>query len=352
MLFASLVAALLLIQQPVPDTTALTPADSSILSDNAVDEAVDASEVDTPRDPPEVRPILAPSAFYSPVRGVGIGAGVAIWNAAQNGDRLHAEGRLTQRYQSLWGSYSTADPSRATSYAMIGMGGTSTSRFPYFGTSPRYDREARLYLNRAAFEAEGRLGWAPFGPRTAVLQPTLQFRYDRLRSYTEAEDGSLALAPQDDIRQLDALQDVPRHGVSGGLSVLLDTRNDEIMPRSGMVFQSGLTQFVATDTSELRFTQGQATVTVFHPAPFRLSFLPEPGALFVRANVVVTREGGDDPLPYMYLPDLDRDLLVGFPRRQFRGRDGASLAVGIRGVIAQIIGAFLVEGMAFGMVGA
>jgi hypothetical protein len=109
---------------------------------------------------------------------------------------------------------------------------------------------------------------------------------------------------------------------------------------------------MATDTTTLRFTRGHATVTMFHPVPFRIPFLPEPGAFFVRANVVVTRQGGEDPLPYMYLPDLDQDLLVGFPHRQFQGRDAASLAVGVRGVIVQAIGAFLVEGMAFGMVGA
>ena len=338
-------------QQPVPqaDTTAIAPADSARAANEAIAEVVD--DVEGARPKPDIRPIIAPSAFYSPVRGFGIGGGMAVWNAAQAGDRLHVEGRLTQRYQSLWGSYSTSDPAQSRAYALIGAGGTTTSRYPYYGSSPRYNRDAKLDLDRAAFEVEGRVGWAPLGPRTIVLQPTLQFRYDLLRDYAEAQEGTLELAGPDDLRQLDALRDDPRHGVSGGLSVLLDTRDDEIMPRSGVVLQSSVTQFVATDTSNLRFTRGQATVTMFHPALFRIPFLPEPGAFFVRGNVVVTRQGGEDPLPYMYLPDLDQDLLVGFPHRRFRGRDAASLAVGVRGVIAQIIGAFLVEGMAFGMVG-
>jgi len=351
-LFASLVAALLLMQQPVPqaDTTTIAPLDSARVADKAIAEVVD--DVDGARPKPEIRPIIAPSAFYSPVRGFGIGGGVAVWNAARAGDRLHVEGRLTQRYQSLWGSYSTSNPATSRVYALIGMGGTTTSRYPYYGTSPRYNREAKLDIDRAAFEVEGRVGWAPFGPRTVVLQPTLQFRYDRLRDYAEADGGSIELANPDDLRQLDALRDDPRHGVSGGLSVLLDTRDDEIMPRSGLVLQSAVTQFAATDDSDLGFTRGQATATMFHPALFRIPFLPEPGAFFVRANVVVTRQDDDAPLPYMYLPDLDRDLLIGFPRRRFQGRDAASLAVGVRGVVVQAIGAFLVEGMAFGMVGA
>ena len=338
-------------QQPVPpaDTTALAPADSARAADAAIAEVVE--DVDTPRPKPEIRPIIAPSSFYSPSRGFGIGGGVAVWNAARAGDRVQVEGRLTQRYQSAWGSYSSSDPARSKVYGLVGIGATTTSRYAYYGSSPRSNREAKLNINRDAFEVEGRVGWAPFGPRTVVLQPTVQFRYDKLRDYTEAIEGALELADPLDIRQLELLRDDPRHGVSGGLSVLLDTRDDEVMPRSGLVLQSSVRQFVATDTTNLRFTRGQATATMFHPALFRIPFLPEPGSFFVRANVVVTRQGGEDPLPYMYLPDLDQDLLVGFPHRQFKGRDAASLAAGVRGVVVQAIGAFLVEGMAFVMVG-
>ena len=72
----------------------------------------------------------------------------------------------------------------------------------------------------------------------------------------------------------------------------------------------------------------------------------------MRANGVVTRQDGDEPLPWVYLPDLDSDLLVGYPRREFAGRDALSLSVGARGVIGQAIGAFLFEGVAMGVVGA
>lgn len=351
MVLASFVAALLLFQQPAvqADTTRLAPADS--VSADVSEEAILEDE-DELRPKPDLRPIFAPSALYSPSRGVGLGGGVAIWNAARPGDRLQVEGRLTQRYQSAWGSYSTSDPANSRVYGLVGTGYTTTTRHPYYGTSPRYNREAKLNIDRAAFEIEGRVGWAPFGPRTVVFQPTLQFRYDKLRTYDEGLDGALELVPLTDLARLDQLQDDPRYGISGGLSVLLDTRDDEIMPRKGVVLQSSARRFIATDASELRFTRGQATVTLFHPALFRLPFLPERGAFFVRSNVVVTRQDGTDPLPYMYLPDLTEDLLVGFPHWQFRGRDAASMAGGVRGVVAEFIGAFLVEGMAFGMVGA
>ena len=344
---ASLLVALALFQQA--DTTRVAIPDSAVVSDASI-EAV-TEDVEEPRVKPEIRPILAPSAFYSPTRGIGIGGGAAIWNAVRPGDRLQLEGRLTQRYQSGWGSYSTGNPGRSRLYGLIGGGATKTSRYAYYGNSPRFNRNAKLDVSRVAFEVEGRVGWAPFGPRMVVLQPTLQFRYDELRDYTAGREGALDLVDPEDLRQLDALRDDPRHGVSAGLSVLLDTRDDEIMPRSGVVVQSSVRQFVATDTTELRFTRGQGTVTVFHPALFRIPFLPEPGAFFVRANVVVTRQGGVDPLPYMYLPDLNQELLVGFPTSRFRGRDAASLAVGVRGVIVQAIGAFLVEGMSFVMLG-
>ena len=348
MVFASLLVALALFQQA--DTTRIALPDSAIVSDESI-EAV-AEDVDAPRVKPEIRPIIAPSALYSPTRGFGIGGGAAIWNVARPGDRLQLEGRLTQRYQSGWGSYSTGNPGRSTLYGLVGIGATQTTRYGYYGNSPRFNRDAKLDVSRTAFEVEGRVGWAPFGPRTVVLQPTVQFRYDKLRDYTAGREGALELADPEDLQRLDALRNDPRHGVSGGLSVLLDTRDDEIMPRSGVVLQSSVEQFVATDTTALRFTRGQGTVTVFHPALFRIPFLPEPGAFFVRANLVVTRQGGVEPLPYMYLPNLNQELLVGFPTSRFRGRDAASLAAGVRGVIAQAIGAFLVEGMSFVMVGA
>lgn len=340
-------AALLLLQQP--DTTAVVVPDT-VRAPNVAPDAVE--DVEERGVKPEVRPLIAPSALYSPSRGIGLGGGVAVWNAIRAGDRLQIEGRLTQRYQSAWGSYSTANPAQSRVYGLVGAGATTTSRYPFYGISPRSNRDAKLDIDRVAAEVEGRVGWAPLGPRTVVFQPTLQFRYDRLRDYDEAREGALALADSIDLAALDELRGVDRHGLSGGLSVLLDTRDDEIMPRRGVVLQSSVTQFVATDPSKLRFTRGQATVTAFHPALVRFPFLPEPGAFFVRANVVVTRQGGETPLPYMYLPDLDEELLVGFPHRQFKGRDGASLAAGVRGVIVQAIGAFLLEGMAFGMVGA
>ena len=348
MVLASLFVALALFQQS--DTTRIAVPDSAVVSDESI-EAV-TEDVDERRAKPEVRPIIAPSALYSPTRGFGIGGGVAVWNVARTGDRLQVEGRLTQRYQSGWGSYSTGNPGRSRLYGLVGAGATTTSRYPYYGNSPRYNRDAKLDIDRVAFEVEGRVGWAPFGPRTVVLQPTVQFRYDELRDYAAARDGALGLADPEDLRALDALRDDPRHGVLAGLSVLLDTRDDEIMPRSGVVVQSSVQQFVATDTTALRFTRGQGTVTLFHPALFEIPFLPEPGAFFVRANLVVTRQGGVEPLPYMYLPNLNQELLVGFPTSRFRGRDAASLAAGVRGVIAQAIGAFLVEGMSFVMVGA
>ena len=124
------------------------------------------------------------------------------------------------------------------------------------------------------------------------------------------------------------------------------------MPARGAYLQGEAARFQALDGSGLGVWRAEALGYAFRPALLRLPFIPDRGALFVRANGVVTRPDGGGPLPWVHLPELDRDLLVGYPRSDFVGRDALSVGVGARGVIGQAIGAFLFEGVAMGLVGA
>ena len=180
----------------------------------------------------------------------------------------------------------------------------------------------------------------------------MRLQFDRLRGFEEATAGGLAATQDGDLARLTALQGEDRLGLEFSLAAVRDTRDLRAMPARGSYVQGTVARFQAVDGSGLGFTRLEATGYAFRPALFRMKFLPEPGSVFVRASGVVTRQDGDEPLPWIYLPNLDRDLLVGFPRSDFIGRDALSLGVGARGVIGQGFGVFLVEGMAMGMLGA
>jgi hypothetical protein len=300
-----------------------------------------------------VRPIVSPGALYSGSRGFGVGGGVAVSNLARGGDHLQVEGRVSQRIQSAFGAYQTGEPEVASLFGLVGGAALTTSRFPFHGTGPHSDPDGKLYLDRSEWEVEGRLGWSPAGPGGLLLQPTVRYRADRLRGYTEIGDSTFAYVSATDRAALDSLVGGSRSGVSVGLSALTDTRNNDARPVRGAYLQGAAARFFSTDGSGLRFNRFEATGYLFRPAPFRLPFQPERGAVFVRAAGVVVREDGvDSGLPILYYPVLDRDLLVGWPAKSFVGRDALSVGVGARGVVVDRVGAFRVEGTALALLGA
>ena len=344
----ALAAALALLAQP--DTTFRPPAPPDTTEAPDIEEVAEEVAEDIAR--MRVRPVFSPSALYSGSKGVGVGGGVAISDVLSRGDHLQVEARITQRLQGGHVEYLTHTPGQVPLVGVLGAAAWTTTRTRFVGHGPRSADGGDLFLDRVAAEAEARLSWAPAGPGGVLLQPTARFRFDRLRDVTEAREGARALVRPGDLERLAAVEGVDRYGVEAALSVVRDTRNVRAMPSRGVYAGAEVGRFQALDGSGLGFWQAQALGYAFRPALFRIPFLPERGALFVRANAVVTRQDGDRPLPWVYLPEPNRDLLVGYPRSEFVGRDALSLGVGARGVIGQAIGAFLVEGVAVGMVGA
>ena len=341
------VAVALLLQVPTPPTAAPDTVDTP---EEVIEEAVEdvADDLDRAR----VRPVFSPSALYSPSKGVGIGGGVAVDGVIAGGDHLQVEARIAQRLQGGLAEYLTGDLGRDPLVGALGAAGWTTTRTGFVGHGPHSADGGELFLDRFSAQGEARLAWAPAGPRGLRLQPTVRYRFDRLRGFTERRDGALALVQPDDLARLEALQGTDRQGVEVALSAIRDTRDIPGMPRHGSYAEAEVARFEATDASGLGFWRAQASGIMFRPALIRLPFLPERGALFVRAAGVVTRQDGTEPLPWVYLPELDRDLLMGYPKGDFVGRDALSLGVGVRGVIAEAIGALLVEGVAIGLIGA
>ena len=349
----AVIAALALLVQP--DTTFRPPAPADTVEAEIGDELTDGDVSEAVEDVRRwrVRPILSPSTFYSPSRGVGVGGGVAVDHVLSRGDHLQVEARLVQRLQGAFAEYVTADPQRARLYGLFGGAAWTTSRTRFAGHGPSSPADAELFLDRASAEAEARLGWSPGTPGRLLIEPVVRARYDRLRGYEETEPGELDEVTAEDLARLDAIRGQDRYGGEFGLIGVYDGRDLPTMPSRGVYLQGEAARFEALDGSGLGFTRVQALGYAFRPALLRLPFIPDRGALFVRANGVVTREdGGDAPLPWVYLPTLDGDLLVGYPRSDYVGRDAVSVSAGARGVIGEAIGAFLFEGIAMATLGA
>ena len=346
----ALVAALALLAQP--DTTFRPAAPSEAARDTVAtaDEAAEEAAQDVAR--ARVRPVFSPSALYSPSKGFGVDGGAAVDGALAPGDHVQVEARLAQRLQGGLAEYLTGDVGADRLVGLLGGAVWTTTRTRFAGHGPHSAVGSDLWLDRLAAEAEARLAWAPAGPRGLVLQPTARLRFDRVRGFEEATAGALAAVQPGDLGRLEALAGTSRYGVEMAVSAIRDTRDLPAMPSHGAYVEGEVARFQALDGSGLGVWRAQALGTAFRPALFRIPFLPERGAIFLRANGVVTRQVGGGPLPWVYLPELDRDLLVGYPRSDFVGRDALSVGVGARGVIGQALGAFLVEGVATAMVGA
>ncbi len=328
---------------------AQVPADT-ILAAAAAETATDAADATRSL---RVRPIVSVGALYSGSRGVGIGGGVAVSNLARGGDHLQVEGRLSQRSQGVFGAYQTGEPEQVSLYALVGASGVTSTRFPFFGTGPHTDPAGRLFLSRTHAEVEGRLGWSPGGPGGLLLQPTVRYRVDRLRGFEQIGDSTLAdVSASDQARIAALIADGTRSGVSIGLSAITDSRDNDARPSRGEFLQGSAARFFSTDGSGLGFNRFEALGYVFRPAPVRLPFQPERGAVFVRVSGIVVRQDGAPTLPLIYLPVLERDLLMGWPARDFRGRDALSVGLGMRGVLIPSVAAFRVEGIALALIGA
>jgi hypothetical protein len=338
----------------VEDTTDAAAAAPAIILDG--DAGVDYEEVpgdDRAGGRRRLRfsPIIMPSALYSSSRGFGLGGGVQITGLTAPDAALRLEARVAERLQGIRASYYTGDPMARPVYGRLGMAATTTSRYPFYGVGPRSRRESKLYLDHLSAEVEANVGWYPFRHTGLLLQPVARFRFDRSRGYEAARDSALFYLDPASRAHIDSLQGTDRYGVAVGLEALSDTRDSEASPTRGYFVQGGATRFFATDGSGLGFQRFEVNAYGFTPALLHLRFLPERGALFVRASGVVTRPDAGDDLPFFYQPTLDHEQIAGYPQSRFVGRDAVSLGLGARGTIFQAIGAILVEGMGMAMVG-
>jgi hypothetical protein len=296
----------------------------------------------TARPPIELLPRFQPSALWSATRGFGVGGGLGIRHLGWAGSEVEIGARLSQRFQSASVYLYTQDPYTAPVYGLVGGYLRTSTRQRFYGLGPASDRDNGLFLDFTSAQAEGRLGWYPFGHTGLLVQPGVRLLWDHLAGFEEDDAGALARLDAVSLGSLEAVEDSVRYGVSLGLEVGHDTRDRLVMTRRGLLAEASVRRFFALDDSGLRFNSAQVRLFGFYPLAGRRV------VGFARAVAAVTR-ADDDPdgtaLPFFYRPALDDALLPGYSGERFFGRDLVAVGAGARFPLVDAFGRYAIDGV-------
>jgi hypothetical protein len=283
-----------------------------------------------------VRPI--PAAFYSPSKGIGVGAAVTVRNVGWAGSEIEASAEPMTRFGRYGLHLSTGDPFRAPRFASTGVVYTTASRYPYFGLGPRTrrDDEVRTSFERVAVGL--RLGAYAPGGRTLLLQPTARLLYGRVRGFEDAREGAFSrLDPASQANLLRASEGSTL-GVTYGLEAVLDGTDTPHYPTRGGLAQASLRRYDGLGEDPARYWASTAGLYGFLPLgrPTRV--------LEARAVVALTRAIGERPIPFYELPALDAELVGGYTAGRLVGPDLVALSAGVRVRVLSVLGLFAGDG--------
>ena len=309
--------------------------------DTTLDAALAPPDSTEPARPVRVYPRFDVGALYSPTYGVGLGGGVLVKGLGRGGTRTTVDARVSQFLQSADVSFATRNPDRYTHGFLGGTVSTETRR-PYFGVGPFTEREDRLFLDMLSASAEARLGVYPTGSRALYVQPGVRAVFDRLRGLAADQEQSLGGLDPASRRAVQSVEGVDRTGVSAGLALGADLRDNDRYPERGAAAHAEARRFWAQDGSGLRFWRVASSASAYQPL----------GALTLtaRADLALTR-GETEPLPFYYLPALDDRLLAPYPRGRLRGRDVLVVGAGARLPLADVLGLYGIDLTALGTLG-
>lgn len=293
--------------------------------------------------PVRVYPRFDVGALYSPTYGVGLGAGVLVKGLGRGGTRTTLDARVSQYIQSAEVSFATRNPDRPRTYGLLGATVSTETRRPYYGVGPFTEREDRLFLDMTSASAEARLGLYPTGTRAFYVQPSVRLLFDHLRGLAADEEQTLGDLDPVSRRAVRDVEGVDRTGVSLGLAVGSDLRDNDRYPERGAAAHAEVRRFEALDESELGFLRYAGSVSAFQPLG--------PATLSARADLSLTREHAGDVLPFLYLPVLDDQLLASYPRGRLRGRDVLVLGLGARLPVFDFLGLYGVDATTLGTLG-
>ncbi len=288
-----------------------------------------------------VRPI--PSAFYSASKGFGVGVRVSFRNVNWRGDRLELSAEPMTMFGRYGLRYLTGDPYRTPLYVLAAVEYTTTGSYRYYGLGPRSEREDKLFVSLRMVEGELRGGWYPLGTGRLLVQPVARVLYTRVRSFRDDADGAFSELDPASQRNLLLTVDDPSTGLDFSLDLVYDGRDDVGYASRGVLAQLTGRRYEGLDGTPFRLWSGAGSLYGFVPTPVdRL-------VVVGRAVVSFTRSAGGEEIPFFALQPLDSDLLGGYGRYRFSGRDFLALTAGLRFPAAALFG-YRLDGFAGGHV--
>ena len=273
---------------------------------------------------------VIPSGFYSPSRGFGVGGGIVLENLVAPGTELILSAQPMQRFGRYRASFFTGDPFHTPLFVGVVGEYTTTTVRSFYGLGAQTREANKVYVDLEEVEAELRLGWYPFGTNRGdrrgrlLLQPVVRLLHTNVHAFRDRRDGAfLGLDPRSQRTLFEAV-DAPTTGVTYGLEVALDNRDQLFYSTRGTLLILTARRYDGLGGGAFRYYAGTASAYGFIPLP------PHRHVLFGRAVLATTYPVGDEPVPFYALPVLDDDLIGAYPGHRFNGNDLFVLTAGYR----------------------
>lgn len=269
---------------------------------------------DTTEVAPRISITPKPEAFYSPARGIGVGAKITVDHLGFEGSNLQLDITTMTRHGEYHAFAYSSDPFESQFYVGIGGSyvGTQARRFYGLGPASRKEDSVPMFMRRASGEL--RIGVRPFEDFPLTVQPSSRILY----TLTELADDTEGLLQQLDRPSAENFRralTAPSTGIDFGVDLILDFMEDPVYSHKGILVQAGLRHYEGFDDDPARFRS--ATMLVHGAWPVGLWRTVVEGRVIGR----VARPVGDRPIPFYALPTLDADLMGAYSRFRFAGND-------------------------------
>jgi hypothetical protein len=291
-----------------------------------------------------------PLDVWNPRAGWGIGVGAVAHHLGRPGSQVLVTAAPAVHESVGTLSIASAHPSVVDTYVVLDARVATTDRQWFYGLGPR-SREANLVaVDLTSWWARLRVGHR-LGASPVTVQPHLSLlthdvngsRNVSPRALSRLDGASIdaipgAFSPVVDplpgsAPALPALQ----RGVRAGLDLIVDTRDRRYGATRGLLVQATGSFYNEMRDADLRFARLDLRAHGFVPLGGR-------HRLALGARTAVTHNGGDAPVPFFLLPNLDGRTVPGWARDRFVGADLVSLRALYRFPLVQFRDLLTVEG--------
>lgn len=273
-----------------------------------------AITVDTTRVRPQFGITPKLEAFYSPSRGVGLGAKITVDHLGFEGSNLQLDLTTMTRHGEYHMFAYSSDPFESRFYVGIGGSYVGTRARRFYGLGPASRKADGVPMHLRQINGEARIGIQPFEDFPLTVQPSSRIFYTLTQRVDDTEELIHNLDPASSENFRRALA-APSTGIDFGVDLILDFMEDPVYSHQGILVQAGFRHYEGLDDDPFRFRS--ATMLVHGAWPVGLWRTVLEGRLIGR----VARPVGDRPIPFFALPTLDSDLMAAYTRFRFTGND-------------------------------